>query len=623
MFTPRHRFHALLLTLALAIAGAGVAAAAAATPASATATAPWSVRLVAGPHNLRDSTGTVWRSDAAYARGGRLMTTSHRVAGTSTPRLYRAARYGTFSYRFTLQPGTYRVSLNLAEYTYRAPGKRVFAVVANGRTVAARVDAARAVGRLHAYRVRFAVAAPTGALVIRFVHRRGNPAVSSVTLTRRGGAPQAATAAPAVTRAPTASAAPAPSPSTYTMSSTPAPSPSSSTTSSTPAPSPTTSTTTSTPTPTTSAPAPPPTPSPTTSTAAAPTYVAPESFGAVGDGRTDDTTALQRAFDAATATVGVWLAPGRSYAHSRVLDIRVAGAHVTGGGTLLATNEAASSVWADADNVVLDGITVAIASTTRRGETWDQMGVRIVGHSGVVLRNIMVDGSAAAGIYVGNGAGNFLLDHVTVQHTRADGIHMTGGAHNGRVLAPTVISSGDDGVAVVSYGQDGTPCHDITVTAPHVLGTDWGRGLSVVGGTNITETGIDVQNSDAAAVYIGVEGDPWNTAPATNVTISGGTITNANTDKAIDHGAVFVLAGRSGYVSTGITVTGLTIVNTRSTASRDLGVVTYGTSPPKNVLFSNLTITGGPQHAYSGNTAQTSYQLRSITQNGVRLADEG
>ena len=200
---------------------------------------------------------------------------------------------------------------------------------------------------------------------------------------------------------------------------------------------------------------------------------------------------------------------------------------------------------------------------------------------------------------------------------------MTEGAHDGEVIAPTVIGSGDDGVAVVSYAQDGDPCHDITVTSPTVRDQTWGRGISVVGGTNITETDVNITASDAAAVYIGVEGDPWNTAPATNVTISGGTITNANTDTTIDHGAVFVLAGRSGYVSRNITVTGLTIKNTRSTASRDLGVVTYGSSPPSNVVFSNLTIIGGPHDAYSGNTAQSSYKLRSITQNGVRLPDAG
>ncbi len=357
-------------------------------------------------------------------------------------------------------------------------------------------------------------------------------------------------------------------------------------------------------------------PSPAGSTASSTTspYL-PETFGAVGDGVHDDTAALQKAFDTAPAGRPVVLTAGRTYAHAGVLHLRTRGLHVTGGGTLLATAEATSSVWIEADDVLLDGgIVLRTATTTRRWDAWEQMGLRIVGHSGVVVRSVTVDGSAAAGIYVG-GATGFDLDHVTVQNTRADGIHMTAGSNNGLVLAPTVHNSGDDGVAVVSYSQDGAACHDIDVVAPTVLGTTWGRGLSVVGGTRVTETDIDVRDTSAAGVYIASEGNPWFTTATKQVLVSGGSITRANTDADVDHGAVLVMSGETGAVPNGVTVQRLAISATRSSASRNLGVITYGDVPVK-VLFSAIAITGGPASAYGGNTPASAYRLVQVTKDG-------
>lgn len=351
--------------------------------------------------------------------------------------------------------------------------------------------------------------------------------------------------------------------------------------------------------------------------------ITPASFGARGNGSTDDTVALQRAFDSAGPGTAVVLATGRTYAHSDVLHLRKAGTHVTGGGVLLATNEQRSAVWIEADTVLIDGgAVIRTAKTTRRWSAWEQMGVRIVGHQAITLRNVTVDGSAAAGIYVGNQAGHFDLDHVTVQNTRADGIHLTMGAHDGQVIAPTVRNSGDDGVAVVSYSADGAACHDITVASPRVLGTTWGRGLSVVGGTRISETNIDVEKTSAAGVYIAAEGAPWYTGAPSAVTVSGGRIVGANTTVSVDHGAVLVMSGENGPTPAQVTVHGLTILAPRATASRAFGVITYGTAP-RSVLFADLVITGGPHDAYQGNTPQSSYRLRNIVQNGIRLPDRG
>ena len=341
-------------------------------------------------------------------------------------------------------------------------------------------------------------------------------------------------------------------------------------------------------------------------------------FGAVGDGRTDDTVALQRALDSVPVGSALVLPAGRVFAHSDVLHLRRAGLHLTGPGALLATREERSSVWVEADDVVLDGgLLLRITPTTRRWDAWEQMRLRVLGVSRTVVREVTVDGSAAAGIYLG-GARDFVLDRVTVVNTRADGIHMTSGTREGRVLSPVVRNSGDDGIAVVSYSQDGAPVHNITVRSPRVLGTRWGRGLSVVGGTDIAYTGVHVERSSAAAVYIANEGAPWFTTAPRRVRVTGGTLVSSNTSRAVDHGAVVVLAGGQARPED-VAISGLTIRGTRRTASRSVGVITYG-RPPVGVVLSDLTITGGPASTYQGN-ATSGYRLLRWSVNGLPRAD--
>ncbi len=573
--------------------------------ASAAATVPLSsVYLVAGSGSVTDASGQVWGSDSTDAVGGRISVTTHAIAGTTTPGLYQSERVGVSGYRIPVVNGTYTVTLNMADTYWTKAQQRVFDVTAEGKLIVSRVDIVAAVGQFHADQATFIVTVADGVLDLGFLSYLDQATIGSLSVLATGVTTPTTPTTPVTT--PTTSVT-TPTVPVATSTVPVATSPTTPTT-------PTVATTPVTTPPTT------PTSSPVTSVGGP--VVSPESFGAKGDGVTDDTAALQKTFDSAPAGTTVLLGAGKVYAHSAVLHLRSAGAHLTGPGMLLATNEAASSVWIEADNVLVDGGVVFRTLSTKRWGAWEQMGIRLDGHTGITLRNVTVDGSAAAGIYVGNHSTAFTLDHVTVQNTRADGIHMTGGASNGHVIAPTVINSGDDGVAVVSYSADGAPCADITVTSPRVLGTGWGRGLSVVGGTNITESNIDVENSDAAAVYIAAEGSPWFTAAPNNVTVTGGTITGANHDITVDHGAVLILAAETGPTPATITVTDLTIINTRPTASRDLGVITYGT-PPTGILFANITITGGPTHAYQGNTPQSSYQTRTITQDNQPLPNQG
>jgi Pectate lyase superfamily protein len=338
------------------------------------------------------------------------------------------------------------------------------------------------------------------------------------------------------------------------------------------------------------------------------------SFGAVGDGKTDDTSALKRALAAVRPGEALVLPAGRTFVHREVLSITTPGIFLLGPGALESAVEYASALKINAANVRVDGITLGIRTTTKRWSTPDQHKLFIGPFDGVIVENVTITGSAAAGLFC-FGPSNFTLRRITVSDTRADGIHMTDGSTGGIVDSVLVERSGDDAVAVVSYLNDSGPCTNIRVTNVKVRTTTGGRGISVVGGTNVEYSDIDVMGSFAASVYIACEGGPSGTLPAQNVTVKNGKIRGANTSPRIDHGAVLIFSGRRGGAVRNVTVSGLKISATRATASRQIGIIADNNGALGDVKFIGLTLDSAPE-PYQGNAPLPTYGLTGVTADG-------
>lgn len=345
-------------------------------------------------------------------------------------------------------------------------------------------------------------------------------------------------------------------------------------------------------------------------------------FGAVCDGTTDDTIKIQQALDATTNGETLQIPAGKICRHTGIVQARNAGMRVVGPGTLLATNADKSAFWINADNVTFEGnLVVKMTANTPRLVTNDHHKIVILPKTGAVIRNITVDGSAAAGILM-YGASNYLIEDVEVKNTLADGIHSTFGSRDGTINRPVMRNIGDDAVAVVSYTKDNAISRNITVDSPKLYGQTHGRGFTVVGGDNVTYKNVYVEDSSSAGLYVSSEGDPYWTYGSTNVKFLGGTIIRSNTDTTVDHGGIVLSSYNSGYISSDILIKDIVIKDTRATASRQVAILSYNGGQNKRVQLVNFTITGGPTKLLTNTgTPLSEYNTTGWTFNGTPVAD--
>ncbi len=138
--------------------------------------------MAAGGGRWTDRAGRVWEADTGFT-GGAAYANGNPIAGTDSPELYQHERFneGPFSYTFCVPEGLYTVRLKFAEIWFREPGRRVYDVVVNGRTVLRKFDPLAAAGEPNrAVDREFRVAAEKHEVRIDFRPVVGNPKVSAI-----------------------------------------------------------------------------------------------------------------------------------------------------------------------------------------------------------------------------------------------------------------------------------------------------------------------------------------------------------------------------------------------------------------------------------------------------------
>lgn len=240
-----------------------------------------------------------------------------------------------------------------------------------------------------------------------------------------------------------------------------------------------------------------------------------KSFGATGNGVTDDTVAIQNAINSAEANGATIYIPGTSASYIYSNNIYVTGTTLYGDGVtslLQSTNPLKSAIVLQGDHVVLNNIKITSpkSNTVGRQSTGNSSGVYIFAATNFIVENVTINTTASVGILSETATGvegsPSIITNCNVSNTLADGIHITNKSCYITESNNSVTNSGDDMYAVVSYTRDGGMCHDIVISNnTGSVQSAPGRGISVVGGENITILGNNIQKTNSAGIYLASE----------------------------------------------------------------------------------------------------------------------
>jgi hypothetical protein len=200
-----------------------------------------------------------------------------------------------------------------------------------------------------------------------------------------------------------------------------------------------------------------------------------------------------------------------------------------------------------------------------------------------------VNGSAATGIFFLT-ATELYVEGNYVHHTWADHIHHTDGTKTSWVWGNTMFneapSKGDDGIACVTYGVDSPRCQDMEWWNNKILHTDWGRGYSVIGGSNILIHDNWAVGVAGAGVIVASE-PSYNTSASSNISVTRNYV--ANCGHKIGHPGLLVsgLNSTAGPL-TDIAMNSNVVVNVPAGAYRVEGATSNVTNVAMSTSASSL-----------------------------------
>ncbi|MCA8156760.1 right-handed parallel beta-helix repeat-containing protein [Burkholderia contaminans] len=303
----------------------------------------------------------------------------------------------------------------------------------------------------------------------------------------------------------------------------------------------------------------------------------------------DQADALQRALDGLQPGQRLVFAPGR-YVVGRSLVVRQAQVVLSGyGATLSATVPDDQTIEMRGTGTTIAGFRLAGTGSTRMG-TPRSTKIEVTGRDVQVLDNAIVGGGG--GIFVFGGSDVAIVGN-EVQATLADGIHITHGARNVLVRGNVVRGTGDDMIAVVSYQGDGVLSRNVLIADNSLEGNAWGRGITVVGGADVTIANNVVRNVQVSAGILVAQEDSSRTYGASGVLVENNEISDIQTaagrtdPRPLTEQAAIDVSTWSG------SVTRVVVIGNRVSRARFAGIRVWGNVSQYRIADNRLSAIGG------------------------------
>lgn len=234
-----------------------------------------------------------------------------------------------------------------------------------------------------------------------------------------------------------------------------------------------------------------------------------KSYGAKGDGTTDDTTAIHAARDAA-GVGGVVVFPQGTYKANALTPL--AGQTWRGTGATISlidpgTADGVSVHVNDVDDVTIRDLTITSNAASRTGVYGLIRGTSAARLSVLNCRLLV---SSATSIHL-IGCTDSLIQGNYCSGAYADGIHLQRACKRVRVIDNHITAVNDDAIGVISYYDAGAtnPNEDILVQGNVIQNILTGSGVSVLGGRRITVSDNQISDID----YPGIQASgSWETA---------------------------------------------------------------------------------------------------------------
>ncbi|WP_176045205.1 right-handed parallel beta-helix repeat-containing protein [Burkholderia sp. BCC1644] len=304
----------------------------------------------------------------------------------------------------------------------------------------------------------------------------------------------------------------------------------------------------------------------------------------------DQADELQRALDRLQSGQRLVFMPGR-YVVGRSLVVRQPHVVLSGfGATLIATAPDDQTIEMRGDDTTLVGFKLTGTGTARLA-TPESTKVEITGHGVQVLDNV-IDGGASAGIFVFGGTDVAIVGN-EVLATLADGIHITHGARNVLVRGNVVRGTGDDMIAVVSYQGDGILSRNVLIADNSLEGNAWGRGITVVGGADVTIANNVVRNVQVSAGILVAQEDSFRTYGASGVLVENNEISDIQTAAARTDPRPLTQQAAIDVSTWSGSVTRVAVIGNRVSRARFAGIRVWGNVSQYRIADNRLFAIGG------------------------------